>query len=697
MKRVLAIEENGSEHLPPEPAPEEKPRFLLQRIDFDQSEKDAKKVKRNKEAASQSSLKWPWQGLVENLQEAHQELSIILDFLTHVEANDAIMMASMVKPKQLLHEACSELALRASVKLNGFKKVGKYLKQTAKALEQQVEREATFYGALMRLQQHWKVKRLRGISAGPGGSAGFSIDLSYPQLSGDLMSGLQSQTAGLYTVNVKQDSSGLLMAHLPGHHINALHMRFCGPYTPRDILRDEPLTEDSTCLLSDENTSVERKPWRTAEKSVGEAVNEGARMAHSVLRRIQTAIIDEQIFEWTAKEALQASSGLVVTSIRDNSLQLSLGHSFALVLDLLKVQKRDSYEDVKKGSKDMEQNVLMNRRIKTEVETQRLTADETSSGDQRHYDAELANLQSKEVDKSFLKISAIVCLQQAFYHSAFIYPQVLEPSVQAPKSGQIKSSDASSFGKAKESGAGAGRDPTFIDPAGALKHFSLALRHRIFSFRVLSELEKLVKGVPYLFLSFHPTWRARITVWDLKLEIPQPVVHGWKMRLASWSSAKRKSSSKFYFKIVLSDALLSVEGLEAMQMQEGALMEELKMSKYRCDLTELPSFLLCQLAGQLVKWLHEEALVMGLKVRRDLLSLFFSLSSQDDIVIIASLDVQACCINWWLQLVSPKIEDVVKEEMVYTKSHSKRFLGPLDLETLRGILVDFLNSSVDDS
>ena len=31
-----------------------------------------------------------------------------------------------------------------------LQKIGKYLKQTAKALEQQVDREAIFYGALMR-------------------------------------------------------------------------------------------------------------------------------------------------------------------------------------------------------------------------------------------------------------------------------------------------------------------------------------------------------------------------------------------------------------------------------------------------------------------------------------------------------------------------------------------------------------------
>ena len=60
-------------------------RFLLQRVDFGcAEEKDAKKAKTTKEAAAQAASKWPWQELVENLQMAQQELSYILDFITHV-------------------------------------------------------------------------------------------------------------------------------------------------------------------------------------------------------------------------------------------------------------------------------------------------------------------------------------------------------------------------------------------------------------------------------------------------------------------------------------------------------------------------------------------------------------------------------------------------------------------------------------
>jgi mediator of RNA polymerase II transcription subunit 17 len=58
---------------------------LLGRIDFGEAvEKDSKKAKSGKEPAPATAAAWPWQGLVENLQQAHQELNIILDFITHV-------------------------------------------------------------------------------------------------------------------------------------------------------------------------------------------------------------------------------------------------------------------------------------------------------------------------------------------------------------------------------------------------------------------------------------------------------------------------------------------------------------------------------------------------------------------------------------------------------------------------------------
>jgi mediator of RNA polymerase II transcription subunit 17 len=123
MKRLLALEESGTEHLPPELSQEEKPLALLGRIDFGQ---EAKKVKSESNGSSKEEEEvvpptWPWQGLVEHLQQADQELVVILDLITQVEANEAVTVANVVRPKLLPQETCSDLALRASSKLQHFR------------------------------------------------------------------------------------------------------------------------------------------------------------------------------------------------------------------------------------------------------------------------------------------------------------------------------------------------------------------------------------------------------------------------------------------------------------------------------------------------------------------------------------------------------------------------------------------------
>jgi mediator of RNA polymerase II transcription subunit 17 len=151
---------------------------------------------------------------------------------------------------------------------------------------------------LARLQQHWKVKRLRGISAGPGGNAGFTIDLTYPQMPIEMLGGLSMKSAGLYSVNVEQDSSGLLIADIPSHSINTIRIHFVGPYIPHSHLssRDKlaSLSPDSA-VCEGTRTGMERKQFISNGKDVGEAVSKGATTAHSVLRRIQMALVEEQV------------------------------------------------------------------------------------------------------------------------------------------------------------------------------------------------------------------------------------------------------------------------------------------------------------------------------------------------------------------------------------------------------------------
>ncbi|CAH1435925.1 unnamed protein product [Lactuca virosa] len=59
-------------------------------------------------------------------------------------------------------------AVSTTTKLQCFWQLGKYFKQSAKSSEKQVAKEAIFYGALIRLQQNWKVKRHRMAASAAG-------------------------------------------------------------------------------------------------------------------------------------------------------------------------------------------------------------------------------------------------------------------------------------------------------------------------------------------------------------------------------------------------------------------------------------------------------------------------------------------------------------------------------------------------
>ena len=148
---------------------------------------------------------------------------------------------------------------------------------------------------LVRLQQHWKVKRLRGISAGPGGNAGFTIDLTYPQMPIEMLAGLSARSSGLYSVNVEQDSTGLLIADIPSHSINTIDIHFVGPHIPHNHISKDNLATISSDTAVRDAIGIERKPSVSSEKDVGDAVSKGAIAAHSVLRRIQMALVEEQV------------------------------------------------------------------------------------------------------------------------------------------------------------------------------------------------------------------------------------------------------------------------------------------------------------------------------------------------------------------------------------------------------------------
>jgi hypothetical protein len=64
---------------------EEQRLAAIRRIDFSWViEKDAKKAKKAAEADTAQQA-WPWQGLMESLQQAQQELSVVIDLIGTVD------------------------------------------------------------------------------------------------------------------------------------------------------------------------------------------------------------------------------------------------------------------------------------------------------------------------------------------------------------------------------------------------------------------------------------------------------------------------------------------------------------------------------------------------------------------------------------------------------------------------------------
>ncbi|XP_024372278.1 mediator of RNA polymerase II transcription subunit 17 [Physcomitrium patens] len=456
LKRVLAMEESGTELLPPEPSQEEKSLALLGRLDFGQEFKKIKKEEdgnKKEEKEKEIVQVWPWQGLVDHLQQAHHELAIILDMINHVEAGEAVAVARMERPKLQPQEICSDVALRASSKLHHFRNVGKYLKRSAQSLEQQVEREAVFYGALMRLQRNWKVKRQRGVAAGPGGSAGFSIDVG------------TSESAPCL-ITLEQNSVGLLTAHLPAAlTLSSLHVTLLSTPAPFKFGKDTERLSATSKEGTSDATVLPEAP-KPGERGVGPGVDRGATRTQAMLRQIQTANFDAQVFEWVGRQALSLSPYINVTGLSDTCLQLSLGNAASLNVHLTPMAP---IADESQGS----DKVLAPRT--PDHQNPRLLPNEGSLS---------------------------VCLQQAY---------------QRHLHGRDDNALSKETGKHKDG---------YAESAGLVKHVSAIMKHRVASDKIISVLEKQVHGVPELRFISHPTWHAQVSTWDLWLDVPDSALLG---------------------------------------------------------------------------------------------------------------------------------------------------------------------------
>ncbi|KAJ7531000.1 hypothetical protein O6H91_14G027900 [Diphasiastrum complanatum] len=705
MKRLFSLEEAGSEHFPPEQTQEEKPLALLQRIDFSRlKEKDSKRSKSSKDNASQPATAWPWQGLVEHLQQAQQELSIILDLISHIEANEVMNVANMVRPKLLPpQELCSDLAVRVSSKLQHFHDVGNYLKKTAKALERQVEREAVFYGALMRLQLNWKVKRQKGISVVSGGSAGFTLDLSLPNLS-ETSSASSVGTTSLCTINVDQDSSGLLLVCPPsGRSISALKLTFGGLMQKRlSAIAARDLQTEKLVATSEAGATEIEVPL---EKGVVKGVEKGAKGAHSVLRNIQAAVYDEQVFECVSREALLPSPALHVIGICNSHLQLSLNHTASVVFELSPnienkecMRADDMNEQTSSGNFSTTEQEAPSKTTEDSHQTGAafiacnppILSDLNQQSNLRRTDSEKFAFEQFYPKDKALKI----CLQQAFYQNSFGRWIIARKSEQ----GNARSSYGPSMvTRTKEpsgiSGVGAGKELLASSQPGLLRNFSAIIRHRKFCAEVLLVLEKQVHGIQHLHLYFHPTWNPCVSAWEICFNVPTTDSRGWTKHRC-WSGEKEVDVI-FSCTIVVRDESLCVEGLEGLLLFENPAKEKFlgvhSMTKYACSQSELPVFLLHQVAGKVVDWLYEEATVLGLNVKREFLGVILHLANGDDIAVVACPDVNLHVINWWIKS-KVDLEGSTTNEKPSCRT-IQRFIGPKPPEVLRSIIIEILNSS----
>ncbi|CAA3007824.1 mediator of RNA polymerase II transcription subunit 17 [Olea europaea subsp. europaea] len=647
IKRLDAIEENGTERFPSDVDYDEKRLNLIRRIDFGWAvEREDRSKKRKSEGTTSANESTTtnqhtgqWQSLVENLQFAQQELSVIIDLINTVQANDAVTVAGMTRPKQLPNELLSDLAVSTATKLQCFWHLGKYFKQSAAALEKQVAREARFYGALIRLQQNWKVKRHRLVAAASG-NAGFFIDLFYNTLYDTSVS---LRPSSMSTIPIEHDAAGMLAVNVPPNSCRSLRFEFLGSHSANNVRRSG---ETNMHAFSEDSSTETNKEHANDDECV--------RKTHSLLREVHRAIFDEQVFELVSREACNSSLSVNLTGIQENYLRLSINQGASVSISLL-LSSQDNKTDIVSG---------------------------TNSSETETIPSELSDWSKFREGKDNVKklgfpnrISFEIYLQQLFHEYVFV---------------RAKDKTSSSF-RSLISGQQS------KDNLNILDHFCMSLAHSIFSNKVLSELESLVCRTPYVQLISHPTWHSRTSSWTLSMKVPQSILHVGSQILSSGISNVKNVRSQFWSKVVVIDESISVEGvgdLNVVGLFNGKPESICPINRYECDLADLPIILLQQVASQVIQWLHEEALTVGIKVTRDFLSLAFELDHGEIASLVAHVDPEDTrgCISWWLMMDDGITENhKLHPDLSIGESESRKFLGHLSLDVLYSTLLDFVN------
>ncbi|XP_027341430.1 mediator of RNA polymerase II transcription subunit 17 [Abrus precatorius] len=637
IKRLDSIEENGIERFPPDVDYDEKRLSLIRRIDFAWAiEKDEEK-KKQKKSSKETSTPWQWQSMVENLQLAHQELTVIIDLINTVEANDAVTVASMTRPKLLPNEALSDQAVSAATKLQCYRHVGKYFKQSAKAFEQQVAREARFYGALIRLQQNWKVKRQRQAAIVPG-NEGFTLDLfdsSYDQAT--IVRSLSTST-----VRVNHDAAGMLAINVSPDLCHSLQFGFVGAQS-EDIVRRKS-NEDKSHFPGEHYLGETGKESSSDEECV--------KKTHSLLREVHQAIFNEQVFDLVNREAFNTSTGVSVTGIRENYLQLSLGQGTFVYLSL--VSKSQDHPTVEGELTNNIENAVL----------------PLESSDEMELDAK------QNTPKKKGQFSNPICYEiyiQQIFHEHIFGRGSEKPITSGNRSSSIQAKDGSSL----------------------LGHFFMSLAHRIFSSKVLAELENLVCKVPYLQLVSNPTWHSRASSWTLFMEVPQSILRGSQVKTSDYYE-KNAIKRQFWTKVVVNDDCINVtaEGSPNVAgLFKGKSEETHSINKYDCNLADLPVIILQQVASQIINWLYQEALMVGIKANRDFLCLSFELEQGETLGLVANVNPEDSegCISWSLVMeYSFAEEQKLHMNITDGASEYRKFIGHLSLDLLYATLIDLV-------
>ncbi|KAL0327523.1 UNVERIFIED_CONTAM: Mediator of RNA polymerase II transcription subunit [Sesamum angustifolium] len=497
-----------------------------------------------------------------------------------------------------------------------------------------------------RLQQNWKIKRHRLVAAASG-NEGFYIDLFDNSL---YDSAAILRPSSLSTIPIEHDAAGMLAVNLPRKSCHSLQFEVLGLSSASNLGK---LSETKTSAGGNDSSKEPGKEYASNDERVREI--------HLTLREVHRAIHDEQV-QYTHDLFLYYSSSLRLqqvmqetrifaasvnlTGIKENYLRLSIGQGASVSISLLP------------SSQDDETNGSSHR-----------NTTETSCVPSASVDgAKFGGVDEPKKLGIPSPLGFEIYLRQVFHEHVFV--------------------------KAKNKAMSSSRSQISSQPlkdnSNILGHFCMSLAHRIFSNKVL------FTG-PYVHLVSHPTWHSRTSSWTLSVKIPQSILHAGSQIPMPTEAAVKNIRSQFWTRVLVIDDSIRVEGEGApnvVGLFRGRPDSVSSINGYDCDLVDLPIILLQQVASQVIQWLHEEALTVGIKANRDFLSLAFELDQGEIVRLVAHVDPEDTqgCISWWLTVDDGIVEEhKLHPDMSDVESESRKFLGYLSLEVLYSTLLDFLN------